>query len=113
GTRTYLDLRLKRFLKGAPASDAVRGYTYEVKTHTAVAAAVQHGRADCGLAFQAVTAFYPVDFIPLDEEIYDFLVSKERLSKPAVRRFIETLSSEEFRKDLASLPGYAAVPNTG
>jgi putative molybdopterin biosynthesis protein len=113
GTRTYLDLKLKPLLEGAPASEAVRGYTYEVKTHTAVAAAVQHGRADCGLAFEAVTAFYPVDFIPLDEEVYDFLVSKERLSKPAVRRFIETLSSEEFRKEITSLPGYASMEYTG
>jgi molybdate-binding protein len=113
GIRTYLDLKLKQTLKGAQPSEAIEGYTYEVKTHTAVAAAVYHGRADCGLAFEAVTAFYPVDFIPLDREMYDFLISRERLSKPSVRAFIGVVGSKEFQKDLASLPGYSALPDTG
>ncbi len=113
GIRTYTDLKLKPLLNNALASDAIMGYNYDVKTHTAVAAAVQYGRADCGLAFEAVKLFYSVDFIPLDQEIYDFLISKERLSKPAVRSFIEVLSSEDFRKGLKSLPGYEALKDTG
>lgn len=113
GIRTYFDIKLRQLLNGASPSDVMRGYTYEVKTHTAVAAAVQNGKADCGLAFEAVTAFYAVDFIPLDEETYDFLIGRERLSKPAVRSFIEVLSSAAFAKDLASLPGYRTLPETG
>ena len=113
GIRTYLDLKLKELFGSNFSSDSINGYTYEVKTHTAVAAAVQQGRADFGLAFKAVTAFYPVDFIPLDEEIYDFLVSKDRLSKSSVQSFIQVLRSEEFKHDLANLPGYAALPDTG
>ena len=113
GIRTYFDIKLRDLLNGASPSESVRGYSYEVKTHTAVAAAIDQGRADCGLAFEAVTAFYPVDFIPLDREIYDFVVRKERLSKPAVRRFIEVLGSDTLAKDLASLPGYSVLPETG
>jgi len=113
GIRTYFDIKLRDLLKGASPSESVRGYSYEVKTHTAVAAAINQGRADCGLAFEAVTAFYPVDFIPLDREIYDFVVSKGRLSKPAVRRFIEVLGSDTLAKDLANLPGYSVLPETG
>lgn len=113
GIRTYFDIKLSELLKGASPSEAIRGYTYEVKTHTAVAAAVQQGRADCGLAFEAVTEFYPVDFVPLDQEIYDFLIRRERLSRPAVRCFVEVLGSEAFAKELGSLPGYKTLPDTG
>lgn len=114
GIRTYMDLKLEPLLlNNVPPSDLIRGYTNEVKTHTAVAAAVQSGRADCGLAFKAVKLFYSVDFISLDQEIYDFLISKERLSKPAVRSFIEVLGSENFKEGLKRLPGYAALRDTG
>jgi putative molybdopterin biosynthesis protein len=113
GIRTYLDLQLKELTSGSFSPMSISGYTYEVKTHTAVAAAVSQGRADCGLAFEAVTAFYPVDFIPLGEEIYDFLVSKQRLQKTSVQDFIRVLGSDEFRDDLSDLRGYAVLTETG
>jgi putative molybdopterin biosynthesis protein len=113
GIRTYLDLKLKGLVGKGFSPETISGYTYEVKTHTAVAAAVSQGRADCGLAFEAVTAFYPVDFVPLDEERYDFLIGKERLSKASVQSFIRVLGSEEFKLSLNKLPGYMALPDTG
>lgn len=114
GIRTYLDLKLKEAMgRNFSPESKINGYTYEVKTHTAVAAAVSQGRADCGLAFEAVTAFYPVDFIPFSKEIYDFVVSKERLSKSSVQSFIKILGSDEFKHDLLSLRGYATLSDTG
>lgn len=113
GIRTYLDYKLKSFVDEGHSAESIEGYTYEVKTHTAVAAAVYQGRADCGIAFEAVTAFYPVDFIPLDEERYDFLVDNDRLSKSSVQSFLAVLGSEEFKKDLTSLSGYSANADTG
>ncbi len=113
GIRTYFDLRLKQLLGKDFLPQSISGYTYEVKTHTAVAAAVSQGRADCGLAFEAVTAFYPVDFMPLDEERYDFLISRDRLTKDSVQRFVKILGSEEFRLDISKLPGYSVLSDTG
>lgn len=113
GIRTYFDFRVEQIFGTGFSPSSINGYTYEVKTHTAVAAAVSQGRADCGLAFEAVTAFYPVDFIPLGEEKYDFLVNKERFGKNSVQSFFRILSSEEFRKSLVNLPGYFDVPETG
>jgi putative molybdopterin biosynthesis protein len=114
GIRTYLDLRLKPILGGREPGRAIHGYHYEVKTHTAVAAAVEQGRADVGIAIEAVKKYYGVDFIPLGEEIYDLLISKERLSKPAVQMFLRELGSEEFQRELVEeLPGYGVLPDTG
>jgi putative molybdopterin biosynthesis protein len=75
---------------------------------------VEQGRADVGIAIEAVKKYYGVDFIPLGEEIYDLLISKERLSKPAVQMFLRELGSEEFQRELVEeLPGYGVLPDTG
>jgi molybdopterin molybdochelatase len=54
GIRVLIDMNLKKLLdhKGLPWSqvhELIKGYTYEVKTHTAVAVAVKQGKADVGL----------------------------------------------------------------
>ncbi len=114
GTRVLLDLKLKELLKGERPEKVVKGYTYEVKTHTAVATAILQGRADTGLSLEAVARMFGLDFIPVGEEIYDFVVRKEREGKSAVRRFLEALASKEFAEVLPrELPGYRVLPDTG
>jgi molybdenum cofactor synthesis domain len=114
GTRVLLDLRLRELLGGKRPEDSVKGYTYEVKTHTAVATAIIQGRADVGLSLEAVARMFDLDFIPVGEEIYDFAVRRERLEKPAVRRFLDALASREFAELLPKeLPGYRTLPETG
>jgi len=114
GTRVMLDLRLRELLGGRRPEDFVKGYTYEAKTHTAVATAIIQGRADVGLSLEAVAKMFDLDFIPVGEEIYDFAVRRERLEKPAVRRLLEALASREFAELLPKeLPGYRTLPETG
>ncbi len=114
GSRVLLDLRLRELLGGKRPEDSVKGYTYEVKTHTAVATAIIQGRADVGLSLEAVARMFDLDFIPVGEEIYDFAVRRERLEKPAVRRFLDALASREFAELLPKeLPGYRTLPETG
>jgi molybdopterin molybdochelatase len=114
GSRVLLDLRLRELLGGKRPEDSVKGYTYEVKTHTAVAMAIIQGRADVGLSLEAVARVFDLDFIPVGEEIYDFAVRRERLEKPAVRRFLGALASREFAELLPKeLPGYRTLPETG
>jgi putative molybdopterin biosynthesis protein len=114
GSRVLLDLRLRELLGGKRLEDYVKGYTYEVKTHTAVATAIIQGRADVGLSLEAVARMFDLDFIPVGEEIYDFAVRRERLEKPAVRRFLGALASREFAELLPKeLPGYRTLPETG
>jgi putative molybdopterin biosynthesis protein len=116
GTRILLDLELKKMAGDGPLKDVARGiwgYEVEAKSHSAVAAAVAHDRADVGLAIKTVADQYGLEFIPLREEKYDFAIPMERFDKPAVKAFIETLRSREFQARLKQTPGLKASQETG
>jgi len=112
GARALIDKLLREAGITKP-EDSIRGYSYEAKTHTAVASAVAQGRADVGVAIEYVADIYGLDFIPLGEEIFDFAVRKDRLKKATVQRFLEALSREAFHSKIMSLRGYALLPETG
>jgi putative molybdopterin biosynthesis protein len=103
GTRILLDYLLDE--NGMNPCD-VRGYEREEYTHTAVAAAISSGNADAGLGIFAASKIYSLDFIPLWNESYDFLVLSSALEDKRVKRFIKALQSENLRKRLDSLGGY-------
>ena len=46
---------------------------------------------------------YGLGFLPLGPEHYDFAVPRDRLDRPAVRRFVELLGDASVRADLARL----------
>jgi molybdate-binding protein len=86
GTRALLDSLLEKTAKSLGASleelaRGIRGYTHEVRTHTAVAAAVAQGRADVGVGVRYAAELYGLDFIPIGWEQYDLLARKEVLDK--------------------------------
>ena len=119
GTRTYFDYILKQIAEKRSEDFSslvkrIRGYTYEAKTHSAVALAVLQGRADVGIGLEYYARKYDLNFIPLVDEEYDFVILKDRLEKSQVKEFIKVLSSEEFKKKLSeSFQGYHADSNTG
>lgn len=79
------------------------GYAVQVKSHNAVAAAVQQGRADWGVAIDTVARQYGLAFIPLQPERFDFVVPTGRLARPAVRVFRELLNDTAIRQQLSAL----------
>lgn len=79
------------------------GYAMQAKSHNAVAAAIAQGRADWGIAIDTVARLYGLDFIPLQEERYDFVIPQDRLARPALRAFQEVLEDGEIRAQLKSL----------
>jgi len=115
GTRTFIDIGLRKAAErlGVQLDPwKIPGYTYEVRTHTAVAAAVAQGRADIGVGIEAAARIYRLGFIPLGREILDFAVPRERLSKTSISKFASTLrvhAAEVFR----NLPGYSILDDTG
>lgn len=118
GTRILLDKMLREIARELGVSfddltSRIRGYHYEVKTHTAVAAAIAQGRADTGIGIRAAAHMYGLDFISLGWERYDFLVQIPRLGKEAVRSFLDKLRSREFAEILSSIPGYAVPRDIG
>lgn len=79
------------------------GYGVQTKSHNAVAAAVQQGRADWGVAISTIAAQYELGFIALQPERYDFIVPNSRLMRPAVRLFCDLLNNATIRQELRAL----------
>jgi putative molybdopterin biosynthesis protein len=119
GTRILTDFHLSkaatsRGIKLQEISAKIEGYNTEAKSHSAVAAAVAHGRADVGIAIRTVAEAYGLDFIRIGDEFFDFLVAQDRFDKPPVRLFLNALKSNEFSMLLNSrTPGLKTVDGTG
>ena len=103
GTRILLDYLLKK--EGIDAS-SIYGYSREEYTHTNVAAIVASGNADAGMGIYSAANIYGLDFIPICEENYDFIVDKTALSIPVFQKFIEVLKSSEFLERINDIGGY-------
>lgn len=111
GTRILTDNMLKKICKTLglnfeDATNKIRGYRWEAKTHSAVAAAVYQGRADLGIGVMTAAINYGLDFIPIGTEEYDFVVSPGSYKKEVVQEFLRCLNSKDFREELHKLPGY-------
>jgi putative molybdopterin biosynthesis protein len=103
GTRILLDMMLRE--KGIDRS-SILGYDREESTHAATAILVKEGIADTGLAIYPVSRIFGLDFIPLMEEEYDLLVTKEFSDKPEFALIMGLLTSAEFASRLDELGGY-------
>ncbi|MBS7611038.1 molybdopterin biosynthesis protein [Candidatus Bathyarchaeota archaeon] len=119
GTRALIDEGLRKAseslgLKFEEAVKRIRGYTFEAKTHSAVASAVTHGKCDVGVGIEAAAYACGLEFIPIAEESYDFLILSDRLQKKPVQLFIEILGSDMFKRVLMErLRGYRSLKETG
>ncbi len=76
------------------------------RTEADVAAAVADGRADAGLAIEAVAKQYRAGFVPLVEERYDLVIWRRSAFEPAVQKLMEFARSEAFKDHAAQLGGY-------
>lgn len=104
GTRVLCDYLLK---KNGISTQELRGYENEEFTHTAVAALIDAGNADAGLGIYSAAKMYGLDFIPVCNEEYDFLVDDSYLDSPLVKTFFEILHSKEFRERTERMGGYS------
>jgi putative molybdopterin biosynthesis protein len=103
GTRILID----RLLGGRKPS----GYAVQPSNHNAVAAAILQGRADWGMAIESVARANGLRFLPYQEERYDFAIPKQRLERPAVRKFIELLANSAIRQQLREF-GFTLTPHS-
>jgi putative molybdopterin biosynthesis protein len=117
GTRALQDMLLrraveKRGLKFNEVVKKIRGYSVEVHSHAEVAKAVAEGRADVGFGVKYAAQKYGLDFIPITQERFDFVVEERRLRKPLLKLFIEKLASKEFKGE-AEKVGLHTLDDTG
>ena len=103
GTRILCDYLIKK--NGLSTSD-INGYRNEEFTHTSVAAKIAAGNADVGMGIYSAAIMYGLDFIPICNEEYDFLVSNDCLEHPVFNEFLKALHSDEFADRIEKLGGY-------
>ncbi len=103
GTRLLFDYQLSKY--GIDKEEVV-GYDKEYTTHLAVASAVLNGVADCGMAVLSAANIMGLDFIPVGEESYDFLVRADMLEDERIKKFISTIQSPEFKAKVEEIGGY-------
>lgn len=103
GTRLLFDYMLA---KGGYKADDVNGYAKEYSTHLAVGMAVECGAADVGLGVGSAANCLGLDFVPLYDEEYDFLMREESLSDERIKAFLDFIVSDGFREKLRSFGDY-------
>lgn len=103
GTRILFDYLLKAHNIG---KDEIDGYRNEEFTHTAVAAQIAGGNADCGLGIYSAAQMYGLDFIEITVEEYDLIVNKAFIDTPMYNAFMEVFHSDELKKRMMKMGGY-------
>jgi putative molybdopterin biosynthesis protein len=109
GTRILLDHTLNML---SLDSSQIRGYEKEEFTHMAVASAVASGIADAGLGILPAARAMNLDFIPIAQERYDLIIPNIYSEDEKVKKVIETIRSDEFKKMVSQMGGYD-VSKTG
>ena len=101
--RILLDTQLKR--QGIFAS-RVKGYDKIMKSHLTMAAAIAAGEADLAIGTERISRqIEGLDFIPLLEERFDFVIKKEMMDTEAAQKLLAVLRSPAFRREVAHFSG--------
>jgi molybdate-binding protein len=103
GSRALLDELLEH--AGIPG-ERLAGYTRVVGSHMAAAAAVASGGADTAIALRAAALALGLDFVPLDEMRFDFVIPGPHREHRTIARLLDVLQSARLRAELGALPGY-------
>lgn len=112
GTRILLDEELKNAdIAHNPEEAAARipGYDHEEYTHMAVATAVASGIADCGLGVRSAAIALGLDFVPIAEERYDFIIPAAHVEHPAIQALLAILQDGAFRSRVDAEGGYRSA----
>ncbi len=101
--RILLDTQLKR-LGISPRT--LRGYDKIMKSHLTMAAAVAAGEADLAIGTERISRQMDgIDFIPLLEERYDFVIKKDMMETNGVKTLLKVLNDPAFRREIARFSG--------
>lgn len=105
GTRILTDYLLKR---QSIDINEITGYQREMTTHTSAAAAVESFSADAAVGIYSAAKHFGLNFISIGYEEYDFAIPEKYIHMDMIKRFIDCLKSDEFKKELLRLGGYDA-----
>ncbi len=95
GTRILID----GLLDGAQPD----GYLHQARTHHAVAAAIEQGRADWGMTLDTIAVAAGLGFFFVADERYDVAIREDRMERPAIVALCRLIEDPAVRADLADL----------
>jgi DNA binding domain, excisionase family len=88
------------------APERVRGYDNIMVSHLTLATAISEGQADVGIGTQRISKkLEGLEFIPLMRERYDMVVRKELMETAEMKKLLEILRSDMFRKEISGISG--------
>jgi len=103
GTRLLLDRELKQ---AGVSGEHISGYDHEVSRHMDVGLEILSGRADAGPGIRPVASLLGLEFLPLRQERYDLLVTRERFFDQGIQFFLSLLHEKDFIETAEQLEGY-------
>lgn len=103
GTRLLFDRELKQ---AGLAGERIAGYDCEVSRHMEVGLEILSGRAAAGPGIRPVASLLGLDFLPLRQERYDLLVTRERFFDQGIQYFLSLLHEKAFIQAAEQLEGY-------
>ncbi len=86
GTRILIDRLLQTSDSAQP-----NGYEIQVTNHHAVCAAVSRGQVDWGISIQTIAEQEGLGFAAIENEQFDFVVSKSRYNQTLIQKFEQAL----------------------
>ncbi|WP_321430046.1 molybdopterin biosynthesis protein [uncultured Methanolobus sp.] len=116
GTRALLDREIDLLAEEKGTSKAeliksLKGYNSGSKTHRSVCDAVKSGKVDVGFGLRAAAEEAGLEFIPVAEDEFDFVIRKDLLEIEEIQKFLGVLRSDEFSKRLPA--GISTYEMTG
>ena len=101
--RILLDTQLKR---QSISASKVKGYDKIMKSHLTMAAAIAAGEADVAIGTERISRQIDgLDFIPLLEERFDFVIKKQMMETESVQKLLAVLRSPAFRREVSHFSG--------
>jgi molybdate-binding protein len=100
-------LLLRHLLERAGLDESRLGRSGPVAlSETELAASVLDGKADCGLAVEAVARRFRLGFVPLHRERFDLALRRRAYFEPPFQRLLAFTASAAFAELSAALGGY-------
>jgi putative molybdopterin biosynthesis protein len=108
GTRILFDLLLE---EASLASEDITGYDREMFSHLAVAAEVNGDSYGAGLGIYPAAKAMDLDFVPVADEEYDLLMTKDFYESESGQLLIALIQSAGFKEQVEKIGGYQVVEN--
>jgi len=108
GTRILFDLLLK---DAGISAEQINGYDREMFSHLSVAVEVKGDQKAVGLGIYPAAKSMGLDFIPVADEHYDLLMTKEFFESEQGKTIIEVIQSAEFKARVEEIGGYSIEVN--